>query len=65
MNEVLSEIAGRASLFNINMILFLGIILFGGAIGGRLFSADKGSTGSRIHNNRSNPWTVRAEIHRS
>ncbi|HAK45031.1 MAG TPA: sodium:proton exchanger [Spirochaeta sp.] len=41
MTEILNEIAGRASLFNINIILFLGIILFGGALGGRLFQKIK------------------------
>lgn len=37
MSEILAGIAGKASLFNVNIILFLGIILFGGALGGRLF----------------------------
>jgi Kef-type K+ transport system membrane component KefB/CBS domain-containing protein len=41
MSELLTSIAGKASLFNINIILFLGIILFGGAIGGRLFQRIK------------------------
>ncbi|MDC7225311.1 MAG: cation:proton antiporter [Spirochaetales bacterium] len=37
MMDFFNEIAGRATHLNINMILFLGIILFGGAVGGRLF----------------------------
>lgn len=41
MIDFLQQIAGRASFFHINLILFLGIILFGGAIGGRLFQRIK------------------------
>ena len=41
MTEFLSQITSRASFFHINIILFLGIILFGGAIGGRLFQRIK------------------------
>ncbi len=41
MSEIFSAIAGRASLFHINIILFLGIILFGGAVGGRIFQKIK------------------------
>jgi Kef-type K+ transport system membrane component KefB/CBS domain-containing protein len=37
MQEILSAIADTASVIDINIILFLGIILFGGAVGGRLF----------------------------
>ncbi len=41
MSELFSEITGNISLSNINIILFLGIILFGGAVGGRLFQKMK------------------------
>ena len=41
MSEIISGLADRASLLNINIILFLGIILFGGAVGGRLFQKIK------------------------
>ncbi|MBI9109207.1 MAG: cation:proton antiporter [Spirochaetales bacterium] len=41
MTEFFGQLAERASLIDINIILFLGIILFGGAIGGRLFQRIK------------------------
>ena len=41
MTELFGMLADRASLVHINIILFLGIILFGGAIGGRLFQKIK------------------------
>ena len=37
MADFFAQIAGRASMFDVNIVLFLGIILFGGAVGGRLF----------------------------
>ena len=41
MTELISSLADRASLLHINIIFFLGIILFGGAVGGRLFQRIK------------------------
>lgn len=41
MSEFFNLIIGKVNLFNINIILFLGIILFGGAVGGRLFQRIK------------------------
>lgn len=41
MMDFIAQLVERASLVQINMILFLGIILFGGAIGGRLFQRIK------------------------
>ncbi|MDC7124242.1 MAG: cation:proton antiporter [Spirochaetales bacterium] len=37
MSGFIRDIIGQGSFFDVNIILFLGIILFGGAIGGRLF----------------------------
>ena len=37
MADVFSQILAQASLFHVNIVLFLGIILFGGAVGGRIF----------------------------